>query len=106
MYKRQVYNFRNSTRTPWLVEISGDKILTAKVGSTDAPRSFDTATQFNKFAAGRPRSEQYFVLVAKPSGIDGFRDIRAYLSIQSMDTGVELIAEDQVAVDPVKGVGF
>ena len=103
---RVVYNFRNTTKTPWLVEISGGKILAAKVGTTGVPRSFDSVTRFNQFANGRPSSEQYFVLVVKPSGSEDSNLIRTYLSSENMDIGIELIGEDQVAIDPLKGAGF
>lgn len=103
---RLVYNFRNSSRAAWLVEISGTRILAAKVSTKDSPKSFRSAYEFNRFTAGLQSSEQYFVLVVKPSGIANYRTIKPYLMQEQADIGTELVSEDQVVVDPVKGAGF
>jgi uncharacterized protein YhaN len=103
---RIVYNFRATSKTAWIVEISGDQILAAKVTSNSTPRRFSSAIAFNKFAANLPSNQQYFVLILKPSGIAKFDQIKAYLKQEDLDLGTELIGEDQVVVDPKTGAGF
>lgn len=103
---RVVYNIGNTDRTPWLVEVRGDSILAAKAGVKAKPESFNAPAQFNRFAVGLPNSEQYFVILIAPSGIQNAEAIRLFLSEKSVDTGLVLIGEDQVVVDREDGAGY
>jgi hypothetical protein len=103
---RVVYNFREANRSAWLVEVSGKNILAAKIGSNDKPQRFDSPLKFNRFAAGLPRTQQYFVLAVKPSGIAAYDQVKPYLLQIKADTGIELVGENQTVIDPAKGAGF
>jgi hypothetical protein len=103
---RVVYNFRNNSRQPWLVQIAADTIVASKIQTKEAPQQFRTSFEFNKFAVNLPKTEQYFVLILKPSGIGNYDTISSYLRQNKCDIGVELIGENQTAVDPLKGAGF
>ena len=103
---RLKFNFRDSTRRAWLVEISDKKILAAKVNSNSKPKSFNSAYAFNNFADDVSDAEKYSVLVVKPSGVMNYDDIKVHLGVEGADVGVDVIGETQTAIDPVKGVGF
>ena len=103
---RIVYNFRSTNRTAWLVQISDREIRTAKVGSNEKPQIFTSPQSFNRFAVSVPQTEQYFVLLVAPSGIDNSDAIKAFLEQSNSEIGVDLIGENQIVIDPVKGAGF
>lgn len=103
---RLKFNFRDSTRSAWLVEISDKKILAARVNSNAKPKSFNSAFAFNDFADDVSDAEKYFVLVVKPSGVSNYDAIKVHLSDEGADIGVDVIGETQTAIDPIKGVGF
>jgi len=103
---RVVYNFRETARTPWLVQVEDSEILAARVGSKGKPESFTSALEFNQFAGSVPNSQRYFVLVVKPSGIENLNTIKAFLIRENLDVGVELIGELTEAIDSEKGLGF
>lgn len=101
-----VYNFRETTKAPWLLQISDKRILGCKLGSKDKPRAFHSPFEFNKFAISLPQSEHYFVLFLKPSGVDNYDVIFPYLRKQDFDIGLELIGDKQTVIDPIKGMTF
>lgn len=103
---RVVYNFRETARTPWLVQVAGSEILAARVGREGKPKSFTSALAFNQFADNVPDSQRYFVLIVKPSGIANLNTIKAFLIRENSDVGIELIGESTQAIDPEKGLGF
>jgi len=103
---RVVYNFRETARTPWLVQVADSEILAARVGSKGKPESFTSAVDFNQFANSLPNSQRYFVLIVKPNGIDNLDTIKAFLIRENADVGVELIGESTQAIDTEKGLGF
>lgn len=103
---RVVYNFREANRSAWLVEVKGNCILSAKIDEATQPRKFVSARHFNKFAASLPESQQYFILVVKPSGIVNYNVIKPYLMQINADIGTELVGEKQTAVHPIRGAGF
>lgn len=99
---RIVYNFRKTDRTPWLVQIAGNKILASKVDSNDV-KQFTSYQAFNRFAKGIPEAERYIVMLVKPSGVSNFNSIKSYLNDKDYDLGTELIGEDQTTIDPING---
>ncbi|MDB4766521.1 hypothetical protein OAG71_02405 [bacterium] len=103
---RVVYNFRDTTRTPWLVQVADSEILAARVGSREKPKSFTSAYAFNQFADSVPNSQRYFVLIVRPSGIGNLDTIKAFLIRENLDVGVELIGESTKAIDSEKGLNF
>ena len=103
---RVVYNFRETARTPWLVQVAGSEILAARVGSKGKPKSFTSALAFNQFASNVPDAQRYFVLLVKPSGINNHYTIKDFLNENNLDLGVELIEESTQAIDSEKGLDF
>ena len=101
-----VYNFRDSSRAAWLVQISKGAILAGSRGASVAPSSFKSVKDFLQFANKLPESEKYFVLIVRPSGLSMYDAIKEKLDDMDADVGTDLIAEDQVVVDPVSGASF
>ncbi len=102
---RVVYNFRQSSAPPWLVEISGAEIKAAKAGVKQPARVFATAkelVEFSETLTGRP----YFVLLVKPSGVSKYALARPYLETGGAEIGVELLSEDENAIDIANGAAF
>jgi predicted RNase H-like nuclease (RuvC/YqgF family) len=100
---RVFYNFRTGDRTAWLVQISGGEILACRANEQGKARVFRNAGELLAFARGLPSSEQYLVLVVRPSGLAAFDQIKEQCDDEDIDVGVELIGEQQVVVDRETG---
>jgi len=87
---------------PWLVEVSGTQIVTARVGQhQQAEQIFqgsDAVRQFIRFAQTRNSASEYFVLLVRPSGTSNFKDIREELDDAGYRYGMDLINEQQVVI--------
>jgi hypothetical protein len=92
-----IYNFKEVNKKPWLVEVSGQRIIAAKVDSSMEPKIFTSASNFSRFASTVPGSEQYFVFLLKPTGVSNYETIKSSLLLEAMDIGVELVGERQSA---------
>jgi len=90
-------------KTPWLVEITADKVIAAKAGENAAPTQWADVEQFAAWAHGRDNTAEYFVLLVKPGGVETFSKARAYLKQLRFDVGYDLLTADQTAIDPEKG---
>lgn len=91
------------TKSPSLIEIDANRLLTAKVGVTAPPKMFSSATAFQSWISGKDPQKEYFVLLVKPSGIDFFEQVRSILTKDGFDIGYDLLTSDQTAVDPQTG---
>lgn len=97
---RVIFNpSEGQSKSPWLVEVAGGGLKVAKVGTSVAPLTFDTADKFKAWAAGRRQSSEYFVLLIKPSGVESFARLRTMLKGLNFDLGYDLLTEDQNAID-------
>ena len=103
--KRIVYNFRKTSRTPWLVQIDDGQLIAAMAGS-DKAKKFTSAAQFLRFAKTLPRKQKYVVMIVRPDGIANFRKVKEKLAETGFDLGTELISDTVVAVDLIKGAVF
>jgi predicted RNase H-like nuclease (RuvC/YqgF family) len=100
---RVFYNFRTGDRTAWMVQITGGEILACRANERAKAKVFRTAGELLTFARGLPASEQYLVLVVRPSGLAAFDQIKEQCDEEEIDVGVELIGEQQVVVDREMG---
>ena len=91
------------SKTPWLVEVSGDGLSAAQWGVTMPPKRFQSPAELRNFAAGRDKGAEYFVLLVKPAGIDDFQQARNLLKQAGFDVGFDLLRPDQTALDPETG---
>ena len=103
---RVVYNFRKTTSPPFLVQIERDHFKVARANSKQPARVFGTAFAFIDFAKNVPPSNRYFVLLIKPAGIAKYMLARPYLEQMDAEIGIELLAEDENAVDEKLGSSF
>lgn len=103
---RVIYNFRQTSSPPWLVELGSQQILCAKAGEKQQPKKFANAGELIRFAQGLDSSERYFVLFVKPDGIDLFNRIKSELEKAGADIGIELIAREVTVIDALNGAGF
>lgn len=102
---RIVYNFRKTSRTPWLVQIDDGQLIAAMAGSGKA-QEFTSPAQFIRFAKTLPRKQKYVVMIVRPDGVANFDDVKEELGDLGFDLGVELIGDTVVAVDLIKGAVF
>lgn len=102
---RIVYNFRETLRTPWLVQIDDGQLLAAMVGS-DKVKSFKTSAEFIRFAEKLPKKQRYVVMIVRPHGIANFDVVKSALGKAGFDLGTELIGDTTTAIDPIKGAVF
>lgn len=96
-----------SSKTPWLVDLSGSAITIAQVGVSAPPTVFrgaSAAESIGKFVAwsrGRDPNAEYFVLLIRPSSVDTFHMLREQLV--GFDFGFDVLKEDQTVIDPQSG---
>jgi hypothetical protein len=102
---RIVYNFRQTSRKPWLVQIDDGQLIAAMAGSNKA-KEFTSAKQFLRFAKTLQRKQKYVVMIVRPNGIANFDEVKDELDEMGFDLGTQLIGETVVAVDLIKGAKF
>jgi hypothetical protein len=92
-----------ASKTPWLVEVSGEGLIVAQWGVSAPPKRFQNPAELRDFAAGRDKGSEYFVLLVKPAGIENFGQARSLLKRAGFDVGFDLLRTDQSALDPETG---
>lgn len=104
---RVIFNRPEGTsKTPWLVQIEGDRIVVAESEKAAAPRSFASTEEFLGWAGTQNASSIYFVMLIKPAGVERFVPIRETLQSDGFDLGYDLLNADQTAIDPQTGAGI
>lgn len=94
--------------TPWVVQLSATQILAAQLGPEQRPLTFEglfpaiRRQRFLAWAARRDPSREYFILVIRPSGASDGSIIETELR-RRFNVALDLIAEDQLAIDPERG---
>ena len=102
--KRVIFNpTEGDAKTPWLIEVTADAIIVAKIGVTAPPSRLNGLEDFRRWAAQRNRNTEYFVLMVKPNGIEVFQQLKSTLERLKFDIGYDLLSADQTAIDPNKG---
>ncbi len=85
------------TEMPWLVQISGKQIIaTSLAAGSQEEKKFtgpDADTQFLSWSETRNKYKEYFVLLARPSGVNFFNTIKRKLELNGYKTGVDFIGE-------------
>lgn len=103
---RVIFNPAEGTsKTPWLVELTANKISVAEMGKSQVPSQFSNVSQFKDWLAGRNPATQYFVLLIKPDGIEQFHSLLPHLKEKNYDVGFDLLSANQKAIDPQTGAG-
>ena len=86
-------------KTPLLVECSGTTIRAGFLTRAEAPSEFSTneggIDKFMSFASARPASEEYFVLLLKPSAAKYGTTLAMRLKEQGYDVGYDALEEDR-----------
>lgn len=100
---RIFYNFRTGNRTAWIVQIAGNEILACRANQQAKAQVYRGPDELLRFARALPSSEQYLVLVVRPSGLDAFERIKELCEKEDIDIGVELIGEQQIVIDRETG---
>jgi len=104
---RVIFNRPEGTsKTPWLVQIEGNRILVAESEKSGSPKSFSTTEEFLGWAGTQSASSIYFVMLIKPAGVERFVPIRETLQSDGFDLGYDLLSSDQTAIDPETGAGI
>lgn len=103
---RVIFNpAEGSSKTPWLVELTTNKISVAEMGKTQVPFQFSDVNHFEDWLTGRNPGTQYFVLLVKPDGIEQFNSLLPILKEKNYDVGFDLLSANQSAIDPQTGAG-
>lgn len=95
-----------SAKQPWLVELSDRGFTVAEVGKVQPPSKFADLNAFHSWASKRDATNEYFVLLIKPTGVDSFPQITALLQQLKFDLGYDLLTANQIAIDPETGAGI
>ena len=115
--QKELENLKNSDRmffksdvknkTVWLVEVTKDGYLVAKLGEEKKPEKLQTLNAFRSWAAKVPASRTALYLVVKQSGVgEKFSKARDILLAKKIDFGFEVADESRKFIDPVKGAGL
>ena len=91
------------SKTPWLVEISGQSLLVAQIGKRARPQMFAQIDAFKNWVRKRNKSAEYFVLIVKPSGAESFHDVQQHLRRLKFEIGFDLLTENETAISPETG---
>ena len=92
-----------AAKSPWLVELSGDRILAAEMGASRPPQSFPDAAEFLTWAGRQNAGALYFVILIKPESIETFDLLQKELQDRQFEVGFDLLTADQTAIDPTTG---
>jgi len=83
---------QNGRETHWFVELTSDRLTL--VGS-ERRQDFSDVESFVDWAKKRSRREEYFVLIARPSGVENFERVAEKLQAMDFRIGVDLIGENK-----------
>lgn len=94
------------SRSPWLIQISANKIMVAQVGKSARPSEFGNLAAFAGWLRGQSHRSDYFMLLVKPDGVKLFDQLRKLLKQQRFDVGYDVLSEKESAIDPQRGAGL
>lgn len=77
---------------PWFVEIMKGKIVARSSANEADAKVFDSPFSFTTWAEKRPKTE-YFVLIARPSGVKDFSFVKTEFDGENIRYGIDLIGE-------------
>lgn len=101
---RRIYNAsEGDSRVAWLVEVDGDGFTAAQVGVSRAPETFRDISRFLGWASGRSREQEFFMLLARPEGIENFYRANQSLLMDGFVVGYDLIPDGETVIDPETG---
>lgn len=109
---RIIYNpAQGTSKTAWLVELTGQAIRIAPMGRIAPPVEFiappgQALADFRKWSAGRDNRSEYFVLLIKSSGIELFDQLQDELAKRGFDIGYDVVDEQVTVIDPQVGAGI
>ena len=103
-------NHAGAAKTPWLVEVSGDKLIAIKIGEEDTQIVFDQPAPANRVKAllnwvqSLDARNEYLVLAVKPSGIETFETVFPELDKAAPGLGLDLLEENQSVATAAQGL--
>ena len=104
---RVVYNpAQGTSRTPWLVELSGTKIVVARMGISAAPQEFSDIPAFQGWVSQLVPSSNYCMVVIRPTAVDSYGDILKMLDGRAIQYGYDAIDEKVIVIDSRDGAGI
>jgi hypothetical protein len=93
-----------SGRTPWLIEMSHNQIMAAKVGVKASPKGFPSTTEFLAWAGQQSASQIHLIILLKPDAVENYDKVIQVLREQMKFTvGLDVLKQDQHAIDPTDG---
>lgn len=99
-------------RQPWVVQCDAPIVLAAPLGPSSKPIRFEGSTVLSRvrqvvaWAKLLPPSKTYLVLMVRPRGVLMAALLEEELRKNQIAMGIDLIDQEQVAVDPELGAPF
>lgn len=101
--------FRSGTtgKTIWLVEVTDNGFLVAKLGEQTKPKRYGTTYKFGSWWKGLASAEDALYVLTKPSGVasEYFEAAREQLLKGKISFGYTVIQESAEIIDPMNGAG-
>lgn len=108
--ERRIYNRPPGVdKLPWLVEVDENVLRVAPLGRKQKPEEFtgsafqSPADQFAAWAKSRSTATDYFVLLARPQGIEVLNSLIDKLETRGFDLGFDVIGPEEAVLDPNSG---
>lgn len=97
-HDRLIYKNSETSKTAWLVELSGQRILAMRAGEQAVEKRFHDLAGLREWIRDRDSSAEYVVLIIKPSGIDHFERLEQDFDGFGVDIGFDIIDESQTVL--------
>ena len=79
---------------PWFVDLSENKIVVSPSTQNEEKREFANTSEFMTWAKTRSKKDEYFVLIARPSGAGAFDVLSLELERDGYKIGIDLVGEN------------
>lgn len=90
---------KGDTREPWIIEVFENKILVVSTRNSKAVFTLNDARGLERWLRNRKPNHDYFFLLGHRGSFDLLRDIRELLVSHDFDYGIDLLLDNQKAVE-------
>lgn len=86
-------------REPWIIEVFADKIMVASTKNSRAVFKLKDVKALERWMGNRKPHRDYFFLLGHRTGFDLLREVKDLLITNNFDYGIDLLLDDQNAIE-------